>query len=98
MTDVITAQEARDLHPEREVAVWLERIGQRIKADAQKGITSIRFPYELTEIRGEGGVAPKAGAGALIVERLKALGYRIKDHWEAAQFVDAYLTIEWGEE
>ena len=92
-----TAQEARNMHPDRAVNEWLEKIGKSISEQAQAGRTSVRIPYDLTEVRGEGSVAPKGNVGHLVAAKLVESGYRIIDHWDCGQFVDAYLSIEWGE-
>ena len=95
MTALITAEEARKLSPESEVESWLAYLSNRIKDAATAGKTSIRFPYELTEIRVEESVYPRQGTGKIVAQRLVDAGFTLKDHWECLQFVDAYLTVEW---
>lgn len=92
----ITAAEARDLHPANAAEVHLRDIYDQIRTAAQAGKTSIRFPYALTDIRGDGSVSVKGATGQAVKDQLERLGYEIRDHWEDGQFVDAYLTIEWG--
>jgi len=92
----ITAAQARDMNPANAVSAHLGQIFQSIEAAATKGETRTRFPYSLTEVRGEGSVHPKGAVGAGVAKALVDLGYKIDSHWECGQFVDAYLTIEWG--
>ena len=92
----ITAAQARDMNPANAAEVHLQELFSRIEEAAKSGKSSIRLPYDLTEIRGEGSVAPKGAVGSAVVKSLTELGYQIKDHWDCGQFVDAYLTIEWG--
>lgn len=94
---VITAAQARDLDPQKAAEVHLGKIFESIEAAAKGGKKFVRFPYELTEIRGEGSTCPKDGAGVAVAKSLLDLGYVIKDHWDCGQFVDAYLTVEWGD-
>ena len=93
----ITAAQARDMNPANAAEAHLREIFAMIEEAAKAGKSSIRLPYALTEVRGEGSVAPKGAVGIAVVKALTDLGYQIKDHWDCGQFVDAYLTIEWGE-
>ena len=93
----ITAAQARDMSPKREANIHLAQIFEAIEKAAKADRTTTRFPYVLTEIRGEGSVSPKGEVGTAVVKMLEGLGYRIESHWDCGQFVDAYLTVEWGE-
>ena len=94
---VITALQARDMNPANAAEVHLRAIFASIEQAALAGKSSIRLQYDLTEIRGEGSVAPKGAVGIAVAKTLSDLGYSLKEHWECRQFVDAYITIEWGE-
>ena len=85
------------MNPENAAETHLREIFANIEVAAKSGKSSVRFPYVLTEVRGEGSVSPKGAVGEAVAKALADLGYQIKDHWECRQFVDAYLTIEWGE-
>lgn len=98
MTDILSAQQARDLMPDRQVEAWIGKIGETIRYAAMMGETSVRLPYDLTEISGQGGVSPKGKVGEIVVERLRTLGYEVRSHWVEAQFVDAYFTVEWPDQ
>lgn len=89
----LTAEEARALNPNIQVDQWVEKICLNIKEKAEKGGSSIRFPYELTEIRG--GATPKGIVGKMVIMELAELGYKIDYHWEENQFVDAYISVSW---
>lgn len=91
----ITAAQARDMDPKNAAEVHLRSIFANIETAALAGKKLVRLPYDLTEIRGEGSVAPKGAVGAEVVKTLEGLGYIIESHWDCGQFVDAYLTLSW---
>ena len=99
MAEILTAAQARALDPANAASEWLHKISEQIKVAAQRGQTTTRLPYDLTEIRGEGAVAPKGTVGALVVKTLEGLGYVVTSQWDCGgQFVDAHLLISWGQD
>ncbi len=92
---MITADEARQLNPDNAANKHLDAIYDQIRVAAVSGKTSIRFPYELTSTPSQGAVVPLGAVGHRVAKTLESLGFKLVDHWDERQFVDAYITVEW---
>lgn len=95
MKQRITAAQARDLDPESQVDVWLDKIDNMIDGAARQGRKFVRVPEELTRRGGGGEAMLVAGVGEAVAKSLEHRGFRVRDHYDQGQFVDSYLTINW---
>lgn len=89
---MISAREARQLCPVS-LDECLIRLDTQIKKAASNGETYIRVPYDMTKVEG----CCVFFTLHELRQKLKDLGYTIKEKYEERQFVDIYLEIHWGE-
>lgn len=90
---MITAQQARDLDPARNLEGDLATLSELIERAALTGKKSIRVPHKLCKANGYSIKFVTPG----VEDALVTSGYKVTERSEDRQFVDVWIEVSWAD-